>query len=103
MFDSMFTRSTTVGILMACPREDLAPLIAWMADRSREKPRRQRSQHMTVCYCRGDPMEANLLQKMLASFVRPPVAEITRGVKDACSTSLHLCSYVRFFICSCFL
>ena len=42
MFDSMFTRSTAVG---ACPHEDLAPLIDWMADRIREKPRRQRSQH----------------------------------------------------------
>ena len=39
MFDSMFTRSTAVGILMACPHEDLAPLIDWMADRSRENSR----------------------------------------------------------------
>ena len=33
-----------MGILMACPRDDLAPLMAWMEERRREKTRWQRSQ-----------------------------------------------------------
>ena len=32
MFDSMLTRSTTVGVLMAWPHDDRAPLIDWMAE-----------------------------------------------------------------------
>ena len=30
MLDSMLTRSTTVGILMACPHDDRAPLMDWI-------------------------------------------------------------------------
>ena len=33
-----------MGILMACPCDGLAPLVAWMKERRREKTRRQRSQ-----------------------------------------------------------
>ena len=36
------------GGLMGCPRDDLAPLMAWMEERSREKARRQHSQHRVV-------------------------------------------------------
>ena len=43
--DSELIRSTTMGILMACPHLDLAPLMAWMEERRRENARRQRSQH----------------------------------------------------------
>ena len=43
--DSELIRSTTMGILMACPHENLAPLMAWIEERRREKARRQRSQH----------------------------------------------------------
>ena len=48
MFDSMLTRSTTVGVLMAWPHDDRAPLIDWMAERRREKDKRHRSQHMVL-------------------------------------------------------
>ena len=34
-----------MGILMACPHDNLAPLMAWMEESRREKARRQRSQH----------------------------------------------------------
>ena len=44
MFDPALTRSTTVGILMTCPQDDLAPLMAWIAERRREKAKLQRSQ-----------------------------------------------------------
>ena len=37
IFDAMFTRSTAMGTLTAFPREDLAPLIDWIAERSSEK------------------------------------------------------------------
>ena len=42
--DSELIRSTTVGILIACPRDDLAPLMAWMEECTREKARWQCSQ-----------------------------------------------------------
>ena len=32
MFDSMFKLSTAMGTLTAFPREDLAPLIDWIAE-----------------------------------------------------------------------
>ena len=35
--DSALTRSTAVGILMACPHDDRAPLMDWIAERRREK------------------------------------------------------------------
>ena len=34
----------------ACPHEDLAPLMAMIADLKREKDSRQRSQHMVLLY-----------------------------------------------------
>ena len=37
IFVSMFTRSIAMGTLTAFPREDLAPLIDWIAERSSEK------------------------------------------------------------------
>ena len=46
--DSELIRSTTVDILMACPHDDLAPLMAWMEERRRENARRQRSQHRVL-------------------------------------------------------
>ena len=33
-----------MGILMACPHDDLAPLMTWMEERRKEKSRRQHSQ-----------------------------------------------------------
>ena len=50
MFDSILTRSTAVGVLMACPHDDRAPLalMDWMAERKREKARLQRSQHSVL-------------------------------------------------------
>ena len=39
-----------MGILMACPHLDLAPLMAWMEERRRENARRQRSQHRVWLY-----------------------------------------------------
>ena len=45
MVDSMLTTSTTVGILIAFPHHDQAPLMDWIAERNREKARQQCSQH----------------------------------------------------------
>ena len=35
---------------MAYPHDDRAPLIDWMAERSSEKAKRQRSQHSVLLY-----------------------------------------------------
>ncbi len=40
---SEVTRSTAAGILIACPMDDLAPRMAWIEDRRREKDRRHRN------------------------------------------------------------
>ena len=37
-----------MGFLTVCPRDDLAPLMAWMEDRKREKARRQRNQQRVL-------------------------------------------------------
>ncbi len=37
-----------MGVLAACPTDDLAPLIAWMAKRRREKVRRHLNQHRVL-------------------------------------------------------
>ena len=50
MFDSEFTKSTAMGVLTACPYEDLASLMDIIADRRREKDSRQRNQHMVLLY-----------------------------------------------------
>ena len=39
-----------MGVLTACPHEDLAPLMAMIADLKREKDSRQRNQHMVLLY-----------------------------------------------------
>ena len=39
-----------MGDFTACPCEDLAPLMAWIEDRRREKVRGQRSQHKVLLY-----------------------------------------------------
>ena len=48
ILDSMFTRSTAMGTLTAFPREDLDPLIDWIAERSSEKASRYRIQHSVL-------------------------------------------------------
>ena len=48
MFDSVFTRSITVGVLIACPHDDRDPLIDWMADCRREKANRHRNKHAVL-------------------------------------------------------
>ena len=48
-------------------------------------------------------MEASRLKHTLAALPRPPVSDMTIGVKDPCSTSRTLSSYVRRLILSCFL
>ena len=48
MLVSEVIRSIAMGGLMGCPHDDLAPLMAWIEERSREKARRQRSQHRVV-------------------------------------------------------
>ncbi len=40
---SEVTRSTAAGILTACPMDDLAPRMAWIEDRRREKDRWHRN------------------------------------------------------------
>ena len=37
-----------MGVLAACPTDNFAPLIAWMAERRREKVRRHLSQHRVL-------------------------------------------------------
>ena len=44
MVDSMLTTSIAVGILIACPHDDRGPLMDWIAERNREKARRQAAQ-----------------------------------------------------------
>ena len=46
-------------------------------------------------------MVANLLYAIVVEGPIPPDAEKTRGVKDPCSISLILCSYILFFSRSC--
>ena len=48
MFDSTLTRLIAVGILMACPHDDRAPLMDWIAERKRQKARLQPSQHKVL-------------------------------------------------------
>ena len=50
MLDSALMRSMAVGDLAAWPWEDLAPLIAWMAERRRENVKRHLSQHRVLLY-----------------------------------------------------
>ena len=64
MLVSEVMRSIAMGGLMGCPHVDLAPLMAWIEERSKEKTRRQRSQHRVVLYEWSHlvaSMEANLL------------------------------------------
>ena len=75
-------------------------------DRSKQKDRVHLNQFIVVLQgwsYLSVRREASLLQKVLASLLSPPLAEKTRGVKEACSTSMILCSYALFFSCSCFL
>ena len=48
IWDSVVIKSPAVGGLTAYPLEDLAPRRAWIEDLSREKLRRQRSQHSVL-------------------------------------------------------
>ena len=48
MLDSEFTRSTAMGSFAGFPREDLAPLMDWIAERSSEKASRHRSQRSVL-------------------------------------------------------
>ena len=84
-----------MGFLTLCPRDDLAPLMAWMEDRKREKARRSATRR-GCCY-KGGPIWRRawmpiFCKKTLASLANPPVAARTRGVKVACSISRILCS-----------
>ena len=49
MLVSEVMRSIAMGGLMGCPRDDLAPLMAWMEERSREKARRARRLINRLC------------------------------------------------------
>ena len=101
ILDSVMTRSTELGDLTAWPWEDLAPLMAWIELRSREKARWQRSQHKVVLqgeshFC--ESIEAKHLQKDVALTPKPPATAMKSGVKEGCSTSRTCCSYARFFL-----
>ena len=48
ILDSWLTRSTGIGVLMAWPQEDRAPLMDKIEDCSREKPRQQCSQQRVL-------------------------------------------------------
>ena len=60
MLVSEVTRSIAVGDLTWCPRDDRAPLSAWMEERSKENARLHRSQHKVLLYGVSH-LEANLL------------------------------------------
>ena len=48
MFKSYSVILDLMGTLTAFPREDFAPLIDWIAERSSEKASRHRSQHSVL-------------------------------------------------------
>ncbi len=88
------------------PCEDLAPLIAWIEERSNEKDRRHLSQLRVLLYVVSHLVEsrdANLLKKVVASLPIPPVVDMTSSVNEECSISLTCCSYDLFFSLSCLL
>ena len=48
ILDSVVARTTELGGLAGCPMEDLAPLMAWIELRRREKAKRPCSQQSVV-------------------------------------------------------
>ena len=88
MFTSAVMRSTEAVDLIACPLDERAPGRHWIAERRRLKESWHLSQLRVVLYGLSHfsaSMETSL--KTVASFAKPPLAERTRGVNEACSTS----------------
>ena len=86
--------------MAGCRFDNLAPLMAWIADRRSEKVSLHLNQPMVLLYGKSHfsaKTEASRLLKIVASFPIPPVVERTSGVKDECSTSRTRCSYTLFF------
>ena len=83
------------GALTGKPVCERVPRMYLIEDLKSEKVRQHLSQAIMELYelshfeARSD---ASLLYNVLASFRSPPVAEKTKGMKEACSTSLILCS-----------
>ena len=89
---STITRSTG-GTLTGKPVCEWAPGMHLIEDLKSEKDRRHLSQAIVELYELSHfevKSNANLLQNVLASFPSPLVTEKTKGVKEACSTSLSL-------------
>ena len=61
---SVVMRSTEVGKCAARPWEDLAPLIAWSAERIREKLRRHLNQHRVLLYGESHFCESSAARRL---------------------------------------
>ena len=82
----------------------LEPLMHEIADLSRANEMVHRIQASVVPYSVPrfvDNNSANLLYTIVISLLSPPVVEKTKGVNEACWTSLILSPYSLFFACSC--
>ncbi len=69
-----------------------------MAERSNEKVNWHRSHAMVDEYECSHFSARRAASLFVASVAKPPVEDMTSGVKDECSISLTLCSYILFFI-----
>ena len=81
----------------------LEPLMHEIADLSRANEMVHRIQASVVTYSVPRFVannSANLLYAIVVSLLSPFVVEKTKGVNEACSTSLILSPYSLFFACS---
>ena len=90
-------RSMGRGVAFAArPDAERAPLMAWMEECRREKNRWHPSQLIVEQYG-WSHLAARRVASRLYMYVefsacpKPPVEDITRGVKEECSTSRTLC------------
>ena len=80
---------------MARPDAERTPLMAWMEERRREKDRRHLSQLIVEQYGWSHFAARRVVSRLYVEFdacPKSPVEDITRGVKEECSTSRTLCS-----------
>ena len=79
----------------AWPDAERAPLMAWMEECRREKDRRHLGQLIVELYGWSHLAARRVASRLYIEFAacpKPPVEDITRGVKEECSTSRTLCS-----------
>ena len=83
---------------------DLAPLMHMINERNRTKLNLHLIRFIILLYGISrfsTIIAANLLEKVVAMFPKPPVVDIINGVKLECSISLTLSSYCFYFSNSC--